>query len=191
MIRGNPLLISKAKKDYLNLGCGRNSHKEFYNLDYSWYSGIDACWDVTKRLPFDDNSFRGVYSEHCLEHVPLPAFVNAISEIYRILRHDGILRVVVPDAELYIKGYMEEADGRSSCIPYRDHQVEKTALMSLNRIFRDHGHQYAWDFNTMRIFLTEAGFVNVTRCGYREGGDMTMLIDSEGRRVESLYVDYR
>lgn len=124
-----------------------------------------------------------------MEHVSLPAFINAIAEVYRVLRRDGVLRVVVPDAELYIKGYVEETAGRPSCIPYRDHRVEKTALMSLNRIFRDHGHQYAWDFNTMQMVLAEAGFANITKCGYRQGADVTLLIDSEGRRVESLYVE--
>jgi hypothetical protein len=74
-------------------------------------------------------------------------------------------------------------------IPYRNPLEEKTALMSVNRIFRDHGHQYAWDFKTLEIHLAEAGFIEIRKLKYMEGRDNNLLIDNESRAVESLYVE--
>jgi hypothetical protein len=58
---------------HLDIGCGLNSHPNLINLDYLWHPGVDVCWDTTRGLPFADGTLRGVFSEHCLEHFPLPA----------------------------------------------------------------------------------------------------------------------
>lgn len=188
-IRGRRVLVSRESRDYLNIGCGRNTSDAFYNLDYTWYKGINACWDISRGLPFHDESFQGCFSEHCLEHVSLPVFKRVVADVYRVLRPGGCFRVIVPDAEIYLNGYFSELNGNVAEIPYRDPLEEKTALMSINRIFREHGHQYAWDFNTIKIHLSEAGFVEINRSKYREGRDSNLLVDIESRAVESLYVE--
>lgn len=189
LIRGRRLFLSRKRCDYINIGCGRNTFDTFYNLDYSWYKGIDACWDISRGLPFPDESFRGCFSEHCLEHVSLPVFKRVVADVYRILRPGGCFRLIVPDAEIYLRGYFAELNGNVVDIPYRNPLEEKTALMSINRIFREHGHQYAWDFRTINIHLAEAGFVEIRNSNYMEGRDINLLIDNKGRAVESLYVE--
>jgi predicted SAM-dependent methyltransferase len=189
IVRSRPIFLSRKTCDYLNIGCGPNIFDTFYNLDYTWRPGIDACWDLNQELPFPDESFLGCFSEHCLEHVPLPVFNRVVADVYRVLRPGGCFRIVVPDAEIYLRGYLSELDGNAAKIPYRDLFEEKTALMSVNRIFRGHGHQYAWDFNTIRIPLAEAGFVEIRKSKFGEGRDPKLLIDMEHRAVESLYVE--
>lgn len=189
LVRNRRLLISRKKRDYINIGCGRNTFEAFYNLDYTWYRGIDACWDISRGLPFPDQSFRGCFSEHCLEHVSLPVFRHVIADVYRVLRPGGCFRLIVPDAEIYLRGYIAELNGDIVNIPYRNFLDEKTALMSVNRIFREHGHQYAWDFRTIEIHLAEAGFVHIRKLKYMEGRESKLLIDIESRAIESLYVE--
>ncbi len=60
---------------------GEATRAEFYG---------DAC-----ELPFEDASLRYVASSHVLEHVANP--VAALREWCRVLRHNGIIYLVVPD----------------------------------------------------------------------------------------------
>lgn len=74
LVRNRRLLIGTRRSHYLNIGCRPNIFSDFYNLDYSWRPGIDACWDICRGLPFAMNTFTGVFSEHCLEHISLAEF---------------------------------------------------------------------------------------------------------------------
>ncbi|MGE9985068.1 glycosyltransferase [Desulfovibrio sp. SGI.169] len=61
-------------------------------------------------IPFADASFEAVYQSHVLEHFPreqAPAFLR---ECFRVLRPGGILRVVVPDLEGILRGYLAALD---------------------------------------------------------------------------------
>src|SRR3712207_5871910 len=74
IIRNRPYFINQAglrDKEYLDIGCGPNIHRNFINLDYDWRPGIDICWDVSRRLPLADVSLKGVFTEHCLEHLSI------------------------------------------------------------------------------------------------------------------------
>lgn len=51
-----------------------------------------------ENLPFENGSFRKVIFTHVLEHLDNPK--KAISEIYKVLEHNGILFLVVPSKEL-------------------------------------------------------------------------------------------
>lgn len=51
-------------------------------------------------LPYPDGSFRFIYSEHFLEHLFLDEALALLHEAKRLLGPDGVLRVVVPDADL-------------------------------------------------------------------------------------------
>src|SRR3989338_820436 len=86
---------SLAAKNYLNCGCGPNIKPNFINLDWSWRPGIDLCWDVTKGLPFGDGSLAGIYTEHMLEHITFDRVAPLLSEFKRVLKKNGILRIVV------------------------------------------------------------------------------------------------
>jgi len=64
-----------------------------------------------------------------------------------------------------------------------------TPIMSVNRIFYDHGHRFIYDFETMRAVLAAAGFKDIEKRRIGEGGDQRLLIDSVVREQESLYVE--
>ena len=178
---------------YLDLGCGSNTSPDYCNLDYNWHPGVDVCWDVTRGLPFVDHYIGGIFTEHLLEHL---AFVDALAllaECRRILRLGGVLRIVVPDAQLYLSEYAKHLAGEIASMPYADGDKSAfpvaTPIVSVNRIFRDHGHQFIWDYETLRLALLRCGFMNVERCGFGKGADPKLLRDTQGRAVESLYVE--
>jgi predicted SAM-dependent methyltransferase len=184
--------------DYLDIGCGPNTHEHFINLDYLWHPTVDLCWDVTKGLPFTSQSLRGVFSEHCLEHFPLPAAVALLREVCRVLRPDATLRLVVPDGELYLRTYASRLAGDDGPrFPYEELEsadIPWTPIVSVNRIFyqdRDSlfGHRVIYDFQLLAAVLHQCGFGHVERSGFGRSRDSHLLIDSPGRRVESLYVE--
>lgn len=191
VIRGNESFIKRERifhKKLLNVGCGPHTHPDFINLEYSWHPGIDVCWDITKKLyPFPSESLEGIYTEHCLEHISFQQCAANIKEFYRLLKPSGTVRIIVPDGELYCDRYQQRKTDKSIVLPYGE--KEATGMISINRIFRDHGHQFIYDFETMALLLREAGFQNITKQKFREGNDPRLLIDREERRVESLYVE--
>lgn len=183
---------------YLDLGCGPNSHDHLINLDYLWHPQVDVCWDITRGLPFADGTMQGVFSEHCLEHFSLPPALELLREIRRVLAPGGIVRIVVPDGELYLRTYAAQLAGDLSR-PFPFQEIEKanalwTPMLSVNRLFYQDreslsGHRTIYDFPLLATALRHCGFEKITRCAFGEGGDPQLLVDAPGRRCESLYVE--
>lgn len=186
LVRNRRWLQRIPLADYLNIGCGPNARIGYINMDYRWRPG-QVCWDATRRLPLGDHSLKGVYTEHCLEHLPFQSIAPILAEIKRVLRPGGTVRIVVPDAELYVRRYIS-----GEPMPYAEFDKEHgvySPMMSINRIFRAHGHLYSYDFSTLSKLMENAGFLRISKEGFMSGRDSHLLIDSESRRIESLYVE--
>jgi predicted SAM-dependent methyltransferase len=183
---------------YVDLGCGPQTHPGFINVDFRWHPGIDICWDISQRLPFASQSMKGVYTEHCLEHFSIGRAAAILGECRRILEPRGILRVVMPDAEAYLRTYCRQLDGDPHALfPYEEHERFegiRSPILSVNRVFyqdRDSpsGHRFMADFHVLDQLLRKSGFRTVYKCEYRRGADPALLIDSAARASESLYVE--
>jgi predicted SAM-dependent methyltransferase len=193
--RNKRYLIPKnvLSKEYLDVGCGPNTHSGFINLDYSWNPKVDICWDATRGLPFDDNSFQGIFTEHCLEHLELKLVDKVLAEFWRVLKPGGTVRLIVPDGELYLRNYVRIEDGEKSIqLPYGETDLFNniyTPIMSVNRIFRGHGHLFIFDYSTFKALLSRNNFIDIKKEKYLSGRNAKLIIDSESRAFESLYVE--
>ncbi len=193
--RNKRFFISKNvdSKEYLDLGCGPNTHDDFINLDYNWNPDIDVCWDATRGLPFADSSLKGVFTEHCLEHLELSKVNQIIAELWRVLKPGGTVRIIVPDGELYLRNYVDIQNGLiNTKLPY--YEIDSfdglyTPIMSVNRIFRAHGHVFIFDFQTLFSLLERNRFIEINKQSFMIGRDKKLLLDSDYRSVESLYVE--
>jgi len=201
IIRNRPFQLRRPRvrnSAYLDIGCGLNTHPEFINLDYLWHPGVDVCWDIGRGLPFADASLRGVFSEHCLEHFPLPAARELLREIRRVLAPGGTARVIVPDGELYLRIYVRQLEGDAArFFPFQEDEQARglwSPMVSVNRIFYQDreslfGHRTIFDFQLLELLLKECGFDQIARRQFGEGADPTLLVDTPARRSESLYVE--
>ncbi len=193
--RNRPMFLPRRIEGlgYLDLGCGPNMSRAFINLDYDWKPGVDVVWDITRGLPFRSGSLQGIFTEHCLEHLPFAATAGVLREARRILAPGGRIRIVVPDGEIYLGAYAAPTRAAmEAAMPYwESDRVGRwhTPMVSVNRIFRDHGHQFIYDFATLRHMLEDAGFSSIEKRRFREGGDDLRLRDTEHRQCESLYVE--
>jgi predicted SAM-dependent methyltransferase len=179
---------SLRQRQYLNVGCGPFPILHFINLDYDWLPGVDLCWDLARSLPLQTASLRGVYSEHCIEHVSYEIGRFAIREFFRVLNPGGRVRIIVPDAGMFLDLYARAGHGEEVVFPFQT-SPSNLPLVEVSRVFQDHGHVAAYDFDTLRLFLADAGFVDVQRRSFMNGQDPVMLIDRPERQPESLYVE--
>ena len=187
-----------ALREYLDIGCGRNVHAGFINVDYLWHPGVDVCWDITQGLPFPDGSMKGVFTEHCLEHFDLAIAYRILKECSRVLAPGGRLRIVVPDGGMYLQRYHERLTGKSSVrFPFEDRESFDglyAPILSVNRIFYQDrnsifGHRCMYDLALLKLLLSRLGFQTVEQAAFRQGRDPMLLIDTESRQCESLYVE--
>lgn len=93
------------KLNYLNVGCGSKIHKDWVNVDMVSNSPDVIEANLIKGIPFPDNHFDVVYHSQVLEHIPKEKAKDFINECYRVLKHGGIIRIVVPDLENIIDEY--------------------------------------------------------------------------------------
>uniref|UniRef100_A0A7S2GU10 Methyltransferase type 11 domain-containing protein n=1 Tax=Haptolina brevifila TaxID=156173 RepID=A0A7S2GU10_9EUKA len=170
------------------------------------------------RLPFANNSFQLVYSEHMLEHM-LPVKgggVNFLSEAYRVLVPGGVLRIVTPDLAKYVCSFVEPSN------TFLERHGERFQPMQLlgnakggitragvfNNIFRNYGHMWIYDFDELRHAVHTAGIDPSLACrSSRNGRGMppwasqvlrraneprnstqTCWLDQAVRKDESMYV---
>lgn len=194
LIRNKKIQLNQLKvsKEYLNVGCGPNLSPNFINMDYQWRPNLDLCWDITKGIPINDNEIKGIYTEHCLEHITFYSCQKVINDFFRILQPGGVVRIIVPNAELYIDLYTKSKKEINVKFPYvtgQDIENGFTPMMSVNRVFRDHEHLFAYDHETLSMMLSKAGFSNITKASFMQGRDNTLLLDSKTRKIESLYIE--
>lgn len=93
------------KLNYLNVGCGNKFHIDWVNVDMVSNSPEVISANLIEGIPFPDESFDVVYHSQVLEHIPKEDASGFIKECFRVLKPNGIIRVVVPDLENIVDEY--------------------------------------------------------------------------------------
>lgn len=106
-MKNKSITVQSDVKSRLNIGCGRQYHEDWTNLDLKSTDPSVICHDITKGVPFESNQFDSVYHSHILEHLTPEQGRELIEECFRVLRSGGILRIVVPDLERIARLYLE------------------------------------------------------------------------------------
>jgi len=133
--------------------------------------------DVGFGIPFSDDSVDYLYASHFLEHLFIKDAKKFLRESYRVLKKGGILRVCVPDLERIIQLY---------------HGGKKKEALDWLYGVEDSGyfcsHKYAYDYELLKRYLEESGFINIKRCSFMQGEtpDINVL---DNRREDTLYVE--
>ena len=94
----------------LNLGSGNLKKEGFLNIDISKECNPDRVLDITKGLPFEDNSCEEIHCGCVLEQICCnEKFIFVLNEIWRVLKPDGKLTGYVPstDASVLFKDPMD------------------------------------------------------------------------------------
>lgn len=94
------------KMKLLNIACGSRYHKDWVNIDFHPDSNLVKKVNILKGLPFSNDSFDAVYSSHFIEHLSKNNAIYVLEEAIRVLKKDGIIRIVVPDLENICREYI-------------------------------------------------------------------------------------
>jgi len=139
-------------------------------------------------IPFGDASVDVVYHSHVLEHLDREVAGKFLVECWRVLRPEGIVRVVVPDFERYCRDYLKHVELcerlGAPAIAEHDRYFEPLLLQSVRREAfgtsqqrplrrtlenlllgdarrRGETHQWMYDRFNLTALLTASGFANV------------------------------
>lgn len=111
------------KKPFINIGPGSFRHPYWTNVDRRYLgkgwtqvrrssndNKPDIEWNFFSKdkMPVKDSSFYLAYCSHVIEHGYDEDIHFLLSEIYRVLTNDAILRIVCPDAEIFRYIYIYE-----------------------------------------------------------------------------------
>ena len=96
----------------LNLGCNTRVLKDYTNIDFGSYPGVDIVTDVSKLGMFKDETVDMIRASHILEHFRYGDTKRVLDEWYRVLKPGGLLYLSVPSweraVEIYLKAGLQE-----------------------------------------------------------------------------------
>ncbi len=114
--------MSDSNLGLLNVGCGHRYHPDWFNIDLVAHSAEVRQYDLRKGLPYQDNSFQGVYHSHVLEHLTPAEARLLLRECRRVLKPGGVIRVVVPNLEDIAGNYLHTISKINAHTPQPNNQ---------------------------------------------------------------------
>ncbi len=176
----------------LHLGCGKRIMPGWTNVDCFKAEGIAYECDFRDPLPFAEGAVRMLYSEHVLEHLHEHEAHALLHECHRVLAPGGRIRLGMPDAEIFLRAYakgdrafFEAAKNIGSPVRPLD-----TPIKVINQMARMGGHHhFAWDFETLRLALEEAGFKNIVKGTSGTSHHEGLCLDDPDHAFETLYAE--
>jgi SAM-dependent methyltransferase len=219
------VIESSSGLTLLNLGCGKKAHQEWNNLDSSVSIRIAQNKvvkslltrfgflhgdrlksinelpesilrrDLSKGIPYANNTFDMVYHSHLLEHLSLSAASVFLEECKRVLKPKGIIRIVVPDFEKLCNDYVDMMNSKNDAEevemdaywklvnPILEQMVRRESAGSSDQKLwrrklenlilgdatkRGETHQWMHDRVSLSNMLARGGFIDITLVKYNK-----------------------
>jgi len=170
----------------LNVGAGDWPLPGFLNLDRA--PGADVRLDAALSLPFRTSAVDAIYCEHFLEHLSQAEGAAFLRECRRVLRPQGVLRVVTPDLAGLVRQYWSPH--------WRDAEWDRhgydwlaTPCEMLNLALRAWGHRWVYDEEELVRLARLAGLTPCRR--YEPGQSQTPALRGlEHRGGPQLIVEF-
>jgi len=160
-------------------------------ISISRQKNIKYC-DVSKKIPFNDSTVDLIYSCHMLEHLDQNETKVFFNESFRVLKPNGILRIVVPDFQILVDKYKIDKDVDKFVYgSFLVGKKPKSILKKLQYLIQGHGwHHQMFNKESLKFFkklkfsdvqLVEPGKTKI---------DFNTSIDLNERKNESLYFEF-
>ncbi len=201
----------------VNLGCGGKTVAGWINVDYAlgaklvklpFFRALNKAsrffemdWDreivihdLRRAFPWKEESVDIIYSSHTLEHFARVDGLHFLGECHRVLKKEGIIRIIVPDLSVLISKYMK---GQIRA----DEFVEKLGVLynkafdgKLKRIlapFISFPHQCMYDTKTLLMIMTDIGFQSVSKNAFESDIPDIKDIELASRANHSVIIEGR
>jgi len=198
----------------LNLGCGSKVVEGWVNVDYSLGARISKIpffrilnrkfnffnldWDdqifihnLTMKFPWEDSSVDVIYCSNMLEHLTSDQGLFFLSECYRVLKKNGIIRIVVPDLRNIVDDYMKgkilaENFVKTLGLIYKDN---KHGIRKKLSYFIEFPHKCMYDNEAILRILGKIGFYAKSRDPFDSEIKDIKVIVNERRTKNAVIVE--
>lgn len=171
----------------LNWGCGRQPEPGWINSDRKSGPGIDISCDILDGLPLADGTIDYAVSIHALPEVPLPDLVPALSELRRVLRPGGVLRLALPNLLSAVDAY-RRGDRDYFLVPDDDAESLGAKLVVQLVWYGYSRTMFVPDF--AEELLRSAGFSDVRHLDFRRTASRyAEIVSLDNRPRESFFVE--
>lgn len=175
----------------LQIGAGPHWLEGWLNTDIYSAWGKVVYLDATQRFPFEDCTFDYIFSEHQIEHLDYEKGAFMLKECHRVLKPGGKIRIATPDLLTLINLFQShKTEQQEQFIKYiTDNFFPDTKTYNpcfvINNNFRNWGHQFIYDFETLKWVLEKNGFTEVNRQILGESNDENFInLESHGKGFE-------
>jgi predicted SAM-dependent methyltransferase len=148
--------------------------------------------NATARIPCASNSVSAVYSSHMIEHLDRGEARAFLTEVRRILRPGGVVRIAAPDIARQVQHYLATGDADNFIASTRMGLNRPVGIMAWMKwvLVGPRHHLWMYDGDSLAKLLYEAGFTNVVvmppgKTTIADPGDL----DLEERASESVYAE--
>jgi hypothetical protein len=173
----------------LNWGCGSHLAAGWINSDIKDEPGVDLVCDIRHGLPLETGSVDCAVGVHSLPELAYLELVPALTELRRVLRPGGTLRLALPDLQRGIDAFQAGEEDYF--------QVDPAEVRSRGGRFVAHMLWYGYSRTVFTAdfaleLLEKAGFAEVTVCAFGEtsSGDAA-IVELDNRERETLFVEGR
>lgn len=201
-------------KNY-HVGCGEILAKGFLNIDdspqagrydfqeHKIYESIEVPgafilkYDLSQGLPAQAGTLDKIYHSHFLEHLSRTQAITFLKDCFHSLSDGGVMRFALPDFRLWCTNYINHSEEffgwyRDSFLPCDEYHYHTHSQIFTGMLF-NHGHQMAYDYDSLSFILSKIGFRNIGIgswgvSSYFDGLGTLESPDSE-RRHESLILE--
>ncbi len=169
----------------LHWGCGDLRPADWSNSDLAEGPGIDISCDIFKGLPLDDASIDYISSQHSLPELKIYDQVTALTELRRVLKPGGVLRMSLPDLDLFIAAYQSRSQGPFLVWDWDTPSGNFiTHMLWYNTIHTPFTGEFAEEL------MLKAGFAEVRHVAYRvTASEYAEIVELDNRPDESFYIE--
>ncbi|BAY25116.1 putative glycosyltransferase [Calothrix sp. NIES-2100] len=201
----------------LNLGCGSHTPTSWTNVDYAMgaklaklpvfstinkiFKIVNLDWpdqivihDLRQKFPWNDNSVDVLYSSHTLEHLSKRQGNHFLKECHRVLKPNGIIRIVVPDLKTIVDKYIQGEIPAEEFLHELNVSYESSrdgALKSKLAPFIRFPHKCMYDTSALLRIMSEIGFKVASKKGLESEIDDVDIIEQPSRTVDAVIVEGR
>jgi len=126
--------------------------------------------DINNGIPFEDSTTKNIFTSHFIEHLTKEQGENILKECYRVLKKEGILRIVCPSVDEEINTIEEDILNYKKS---RNPEVIQKYLTKESFGFKYHNrfafHRHLYNFEELKRILLKIGFREVIEQEFRKG----------------------
>ena len=171
---------------YLEIAAEKPRGLNWTVMNLATHNGVTKGDATNLPLPYSDNEFDGVYSEHFIEHMYKYQGINFFKEVKRILKMGGVIRTVWPPYEFveklvsgdklneqetnFVDHYYNFYVVKEKFSPAGNSHRSKREQCALGLLHQKGQHLHIWSKTEMIDTLKSFGFSNVKEHTYMQSG---------------------